>query len=85
MTKEIGEWAKGPRRKLKQCATCALPGMIEKIRQFLEMKISGESQKTVSELHSYLEREHAYSLSPAALGKHIRRCEEALWRQTIRT
>ena len=82
MPESLKDWAKGPRRKTQRCATCSMEGMIEIVREFLQLKIEGKSVKAVSEFHSYLQQNHNYTLSAAALGKHIRHCETELWQKT---
>ncbi len=80
----LEDWAKQPSRRPNKCETCdTKAGAL--VRQFLAMKVSGESNRTVAEFYRYLRNEEGYIFSEAALGKHIRKCETDLWNQATKS
>jgi hypothetical protein len=69
---DIGEFARGPRKKITKCGTCRLKGDVwDAVCEFERIFAAGESKQPLREIHSYLVEHYDYPLSHAAFYYHL--------------
>ena len=69
------EWLAKPQRRVRSCVTCSTcEAAIPLIAKYVEKARRGDPVPPMSLLHQYLVENAGYTMTTAALGKHIRDC-----------
>ncbi len=72
--KKLAEWAE-TKPPGKRCLTCRDDRVVELTREFVRMRDSGETTRSLMGFHAWLCDEHGYELGYTALRNHSLRCE----------